>query len=107
LQRRYKAIRVEADSYAQELSRYIHLNPVRAGMAEKPHEYRWTSYQGYINIKNKPESLYADFILGLFNRKLAVARKQNLLFVESMTGLKIESPKITSLPQQYWVKLSL
>jgi len=35
-QGRYKAILVNIDEYAKELSRYIHLNPVRAGMAEKP-----------------------------------------------------------------------
>ncbi len=37
-QGRYKAILVEADEYAKELSRYIHLNPVRAGIVEKPEE---------------------------------------------------------------------
>ena len=35
-QGRYKAILVEADEYAKELSRYIHLNPVRANIVEHP-----------------------------------------------------------------------
>jgi REP element-mobilizing transposase RayT len=39
-QGRYKAILVEADEYAGELSRYIHLNPVRAGVVRRPEEYR-------------------------------------------------------------------
>ena len=39
-QGRYKAILVDADAYAKELSRYIHLNPVRAKMTEKPEEYK-------------------------------------------------------------------
>ncbi|MCK5545000.1 MAG: transposase, partial [Desulfobulbaceae bacterium] len=43
-QGRYKAILVEIDEYAKELSRYIHLNPVRAGMVEKPEAYQWSSY---------------------------------------------------------------
>ena len=47
LQGRYKAILVEADAYATELSRYIHLNPVRAGMVRSPEEYRWSSYSYY------------------------------------------------------------
>ena len=91
-QGRYKALLVEADAYAQELSRYIHLNPVRAGMAEKPEEYRWTSYQSYINVKKKPEWLYTYFILSLFNRRAAAARKQYQSFVESMVGKEMESP---------------
>ena len=45
LQGRYKAILVQADAYAAELSRYIHLNPVRAGMVKFPEDYRWTSYR--------------------------------------------------------------
>ena len=35
-QGRYKAILVEADEYAKELSRYIHLNPVRAAKVKTP-----------------------------------------------------------------------
>jgi putative transposase len=32
-----------------ELSAYIHLNPVRAGLVRHPMEYRWTSYGSYLN----------------------------------------------------------
>jgi len=92
LQGRYKAILIEADAYALELSRYIHLNPVRAGMSETPEGYKWTSYQSYININKKPEWLYADFILGLFSGRAPEARKQYRKFVESMVGMEIESP---------------
>ena len=47
-QGRYRAILIEVDEYAKELSRYIHLNPVRAGIAENPEEYRWSSCQYYM-----------------------------------------------------------
>ena len=43
-QGRYKAIVVEKDPYLLELSHYIHLNPVRAGLVENPSVYRWSSY---------------------------------------------------------------
>ncbi len=55
-QGRYKAILVDRDSYLLELSRYIHLNPVRAGMVEKPENYPYGSYCDYIR-KNKDEDL--------------------------------------------------
>ena len=42
-QGRFKAILVQTVAYAAELSRYIHLNPVRAGMVEKPGDYLWSS----------------------------------------------------------------
>ena len=39
LQGRYKAIPVDKDNYPLELSRYLHLNPVRAKMRQKPEDY--------------------------------------------------------------------
>src|SRR5262245_6500785 len=43
VQGRYQAILVEADAYAVEPSRYMHLNPVRAGMVAKPEQDPWSS----------------------------------------------------------------
>src|SRR5512136_3371563 len=46
-QGRYKAILIEADEYLLELTRYIHLNPVRCGMVSRPEEHKWSSYNDY------------------------------------------------------------
>jgi len=43
-QGRYKAILVDRDNYLLELSRYVHLNPVRAGMVSNPGDYPHSSY---------------------------------------------------------------
>jgi hypothetical protein len=48
-QNRFKSILVDADSYLKELVRYIHLNPVRAGIVENVNElerYQWTGHAG-------------------------------------------------------------
>jgi len=45
-QGRFKAHIVETEGHYLELSRYIHLNPVRAALAAKPEEWRWNSYGG-------------------------------------------------------------
>jgi putative transposase len=42
---RYKSMIVNSDRYFLTCSRYIELNPVRAGMVEKPDYYRWSSYR--------------------------------------------------------------
>ena len=52
-QGRYKALLIDVDNYLLELSRYIHLNPVRAGITEKPEEYRYSSYRAYIFPKEE------------------------------------------------------
>jgi hypothetical protein len=54
-QGRYKAILVDIDEYAKELSRYIHLNPVRAKLVETPQQYEWSSYKFYIGQQNAPK----------------------------------------------------
>jgi len=91
-QGRYKAILIDVDEYAKELSRYIHLNPVRAGAVGTPGKYRWSSYVYYADRRNCPEWLVTDFILGYFSEKASVARKRYRDFVESLVGQEYESP---------------
>ncbi|AGL03693.1 transposase [Desulfoscipio gibsoniae] len=47
-QDRYNAELIETTPYHLEISRYIHLNPVRASMVARPEEYKWSSYKIYI-----------------------------------------------------------
>jgi putative transposase len=42
---RYKSILIETDSYALELVRYIHRNPLKAGIAETLQKYEWSSHR--------------------------------------------------------------
>ena len=84
LQGRYKAILIEADEYAEELSRYIHLNPVRAGIRGKLEEYQWSSYQYYIGKKQAPKWLTVDYILSYFGRETATAQKKYNKYVNAL-----------------------
>jgi hypothetical protein len=86
------AIVIEKDSYCKELSRYIHLNPVRAEIVDDPLKYPWTSYQYYIGVKNNPSWLKTDNVLGYFDNNLAVAQKLYRHFVEQILGKESESP---------------
>jgi REP element-mobilizing transposase RayT len=91
-QGRYKAIIVEADSYAGELSRYIHLNPVRAGIVDIPEKFSWSSYQYYIGMKKKLDWLTVDFILCYFDNGNLHARKRYQEFVNARINVQYESP---------------
>jgi len=44
---RYRAVLIESQGHYTEVSRYIHLNPVRAGIVKRPEQYPWSSYPGY------------------------------------------------------------
>jgi putative transposase len=75
-QGRYKAILIEFDEYAAELTCYIHLNPVRAGIVTSPEEYRWSSYRRYIGLETAPKWLKTETILENFGKKVAEAWKR-------------------------------
>lgn len=48
---RYHSSPIDVDSYLMACSKYVELNPVRAGIVQRPEEYRWSSYQhkaGYV-----------------------------------------------------------
>jgi len=83
-QGRYKAILVDMDTYAQELSRYIHLNPVRAGLVPGPEDYHWSSYRKYIGLDKGPDWLFVDFVLGCFSRRRTEAQRKYREFIESL-----------------------
>jgi len=89
-QGRYKAIIVEADEYALELSRYIHLNPVRVGLVAKPQEYEWSSYRGYSGLTVPPDWLTRNLILDHFGAPDQEGKYRN--FMESINGESNESP---------------
>ena len=42
---RYRSLAIDSESYWFTCMRYVELNPVRAGMAARPEEYRWSSYR--------------------------------------------------------------
>lgn len=50
-QGRFKSILVDEDNYFFELTRYIHLNPVKAKIVSLPQKYKWSSFNGYIKPK--------------------------------------------------------
>ena len=47
---RYKSCLVQDDAYFLQTSRYIHLNPAKAGMVAHPEDYQWSSYRTMITI---------------------------------------------------------
>ena len=95
LQGRYKAILVEKDTYALALSRYIHLNPVKAGIVKRPEEYRWASYCAYIEKSNK-DWIDTGFLLRQFSGDLAKSRRRFMKFTHEGIKKELEDPAAQS-----------
>ena len=70
---RYKAILVDADNYLLEVTRYVVLNPVRAGIVEDPGKWSWSSYQAMIGETTAPDWLATDGLLAQFGKRRSAA----------------------------------
>jgi putative transposase len=66
-QGRFKGIPVQRESHLLELSRYIVLNPVRAGIVDSPDEWAWSSYAATSGLVTCPEWLEVDWLLTQFD----------------------------------------
>src|SRR4030042_4045317 len=86
----YKGIVIDVDNYLLELSRYLHLNPVRAGMVKRPEEYAHSSYRSFIGLGKKKEGIVTrDRIWGMISGDRRRATQKYRRYVEE--GVKKES----------------
>ncbi|SNS31279.1 REP element-mobilizing transposase RayT [Anaerovirgula multivorans] len=72
-QERYKSEVVENEAYLITVLRYIHQNPIKAGITNSVAGYRWSSYHEYINKQNIIDT---EFILELFATEKQIAKKE-------------------------------
>jgi len=92
MQGRFKSILVEDESYWLELSRYVHLNPVRAGLCSRPEEWPWSSYRGYHTATRRVKWVAHDRVLAEFGRNRTRARTAYCRFVEEGLDREIDDP---------------
>jgi len=126
-QGRFKSVVVNREQWALELSRYVHLNPVRVGMlglnkseqkrvrrgVSNPAEvarvkeriailrrYRWSSYRAYIGIGRKPEWLECGEVLGLGGGEKGREREHYRDYVETAAREGLERSPWEDLKEQ-------
>jgi len=80
-QGRFKAVLVQRDAHLAELSRYIVLNPVAAGLVVHPEEYPWSSYRAAIGAHSAPVWLSCEWLLGQFGTTVPEQRRGYRSFV--------------------------
>lgn len=89
LQGRFKAILVDRDEYYLELIRYIHLNPVRAGIVNSVDRFRWSSHRAVIDAR--AAKMWSDFfdpkrVLIHFGRRRSEALREYERFIRAGMG---------------------
>jgi putative transposase len=71
-QGRFKAILVDRDAYLLEACRYVELNPVRAGIADDPGAWPWSSYRAHVGEEETPPWLDTEGLHGYLLGRPAV-----------------------------------
>ena len=100
-QGRYKAYLIDADNYLLEVSRYIHLNPVRTkALSKRPFnekwkallKYSWSSLPGYPSVKKRKEFINYKTILDYMGGDNRRGREEYRRFLRGGIGRETESP---------------
>ncbi|KAB3534383.1 transposase [Alkaliphilus pronyensis] len=79
-QDRCKSENVERDEHLLAVLRYIHQNPIKAGIVKSPDEWKWSSYRIYYGQKDLPEMLIEKrYILSFFSEDMTKAQR---MFIE-------------------------
>jgi len=82
-QNRYRSFLCEEDPYLLELVRYIHLNPIRAGVVKDVGALNSYPWSGHSVLMGKVRHAWqdTDYVLGMFRKTVQAARKSYLRFV--------------------------
>ncbi|MEW5746485.1 MAG: transposase [Nitrospirota bacterium] len=85
-QGRYKAVIIQKESHLLEVSRYVVLNPVRAGAVKSPERWPWSSYRATAGMEQPHAALTTEWILGQFAKTRRTAGRKYGDFVSEGIG---------------------
>ena len=89
---RYKMVLVESEGHWLELSRNIHLNPVRAGIARSPEDWKWSTAKGYGQPSHGLKWINYERVLAEFGGDTTAGRKAYRAFLDAGLASPVQSP---------------
>lgn len=88
-QDRYKSEAVEDEAYLFTVIRYIHLNPIKAGLAKNPESWEWSSCRAYYDMRHYPSGLTETaLILGMLSKDKGNAISMFRQYMEELNSDK-------------------
>jgi hypothetical protein len=82
---RFRSVLVQKETHLLELCRYVVLNPVRAGLVERPADWRWSNYPATA-AGRRSDWLEVDWTLAQFGRDRDLAQQEYRRFVAMGKG---------------------
>jgi REP-associated tyrosine transposase len=83
---RPKSVLVHTETYGMELIRYVHNNPVRAGVVERAADSIWSSHRAYMGLVESPSWLATEAVFGRDAGEFKSIRKEMGSFVDEGRG---------------------
>ncbi|MGE5417707.1 MAG: transposase [Acidobacteriota bacterium] len=96
---RFKSETVENDKYLLTVTRYIHHNPLKAGIVDNLEAYRWSSYHDYIS-KRSSDFVDRELILGMFSDGRGISLvcfKEFMKQESSFSGLEVDEEDVKQI----------
>lgn len=94
-QGRFTSVMVRSDEYFIHVSKYIHLNPVKANIVEDAIQYNWSSFKIYMENRDKREIVSTERILKYFSDEYSEARRLYLAYIHNEEDLEEAEVAIT------------
>ena len=96
---RYKSEPIEDEKYYFALVRYIHQNPVRAGICKSSSEYHWSSYNDYLSGKQSITNTGLTLDMLSESRKEAIKYFKELHQIDDKIDFNITDTKKLTVAQ--------
>jgi putative transposase len=79
-QGRYKALVVDKEHYLTEMTRFVHLQPLRSGLKERPWRYQWSSCAAYVESDQREPLVDSEAVLATFGGRIRI--KQSVRYLQ-------------------------
>lgn len=97
---RFRSRIVQQERYLVEIVRYIHSNPVRAGLVERAVEYPWSSHRAYLSLENR-EGFYTDALA----RILGIETEDRQMWFDQYVHEVVDREMLTELDSSRWAPI--
>lgn len=102
-QGRFTSVMVRSDEYFIHVSKYIHLNPVKANIVEEAIQYNWSSFKAYMEQRDAEEIVSTERILKYFSDEYSEAKRLYLTYIHNNEDAG-ELEVATTLEQSYEIQ---
>ena len=98
-QDRFTSVLVKGNVQLLVTSRYIHLNPVKAEMVKKVGEYKWSSYEAYLNGRDEFNIVDTHFLSEIISNNVEAGKREYIKFISNQDDYREDGEIATTIEE--------